>query len=133
LLTATLILFQLDRGLSVAQALTAMAFAGIVTVLLELPTSAIADGTGRRRVYLTAAVANVAAGVAFVVADSFWSFAAAAALFGIFRALDSGPLEAWFVDADHAHHPGPTSTACSRRRAAFSVPPWRSGRCRPQG
>ena len=34
------------------------------------------------------------------------SFALAACLMGVFRALDSGPLEAWFVDTVHATEPG---------------------------
>lgn len=102
----TMTLFQLQRGLSLAQALTATAVAGVVTVMLELPTSAVADATGRRRVYLVAAVVNVLAGVVFTLATSFWGFVAAAALMGVFRALDSGPLEAWYVDSVHAHDPG---------------------------
>ena len=42
---------------------------------------------------------NIGAGVAFLVAHSFWQFALAAGLMGVYRALDSGPLEAWYVDA----------------------------------
>ncbi len=42
----------------------------------------------------------------YLVAHSFWAFAVAALLTGIFRALDSGPLEAWFVDTVHASEPG---------------------------
>ncbi|MDF1703724.1 MAG: MFS transporter [Aeromicrobium sp.] len=37
-----------------------------------------------------------------LVADSVATFALAWAVTGVFRALDSGPLEAWFVDAEHA-------------------------------
>ena len=40
------------------------------------------------------------------MAHSFWVFVTAAVLTGIFRALDSGPLEAWFVDTVHASRPG---------------------------
>ena len=39
-------------------------------------------------------------------ADSFWAFVAAAGLQGVFRALDSGPLEAWYVDTVHVTEPG---------------------------
>ncbi len=98
-------LFPLERGLSVADTLTAMAFTGLVSMLLELPTSGFADATGRRRVYVTAAAVNVVAGLTFAMSSTFWMFALAAVLSGVFRALDSGPLEAWFVDTVHATDP----------------------------
>jgi MFS family permease len=100
------ILIQTGRGLSIAQALTAAAVSGFVCFALELPTSGFADAFGRRPVYLAAAVLNVAAGFAYLFAQSFWQFVGAAALMGAFRALDSGPLEAWFVDTVHQESPG---------------------------
>ncbi|TYL55516.1 MFS transporter [Nocardioides sp. BGMRC 2183] len=105
LTVAVLVLYQLDRGLSVPQALTASAISGVVVMLLELPTAGFADGFGRRPVYLAAAVVNVAASVVFLAARDFWMFAVAAALSGLFRALDSGPLEAWYVDTVHLTDP----------------------------
>ncbi|MCU0283336.1 MAG: MFS transporter [Candidatus Nanopelagicales bacterium] len=100
------ILVQTGRGLTVAQAATAAAVSGIVCFLLELPTSGFADAVGRRPVYLTAAALNVVALTAYALAQSFWAFVLAAGLMGAFRALDSGPLEAWFVDAVHESQPG---------------------------
>jgi MFS family permease len=99
-------LLPLERGLTVAQTLTAGALAGFVVFALELPTSGFADAFGRRTVFVTAAVVNVLAAVAYLVAQSFWMFALAACLTGVFRALDSGPLEAWYVDTVHATDPG---------------------------
>ena len=99
-------LLPLERGLTVAQTLTASALAGFVVFALELPTSGFADAFGRRPVFVTAAVVNVLAAVAYLVAQSFWMFALAACLTGVFRALDSGPLEAWYVDTVHASDPG---------------------------
>jgi MFS family permease len=101
-----MILVQTGRGLTVAQAATAAAAAGIACFLLELPTSGFADAVGRRPVYLVAAVVHVIAMVAFALAQGFWAFVLAGALMGVFRALDSGPLEAWFVDTVHATRPG---------------------------
>lgn len=100
------ILIQTGRGLSIAEAMTAAAVSGFVCFALELPTSGFADAFGRRPVYLAAAVLNVAAGFAYLFAQSFWQFVGAAALMGAFRALDSGPLEAWFVDTVHQESPG---------------------------
>ncbi|HWO51981.1 MAG TPA: MFS transporter, partial [Ornithinibacter sp.] len=100
------ILVQTDRGLSIAQAATVGSVMGITCFLLELPTSGFADAVGRRPVYVAAAVINVVAITAYAVAQSFWAFVIAGALMGAFRALDSGPLEAWFVDTVHATSPG---------------------------
>lgn len=100
------ILLQTSRGLSVTQAMTAAAISGYVCFALELPTSGFADAFGRRAVYLAAAGLNVVVGCAYLLAQSFWQFALAAALMGAFRALDSGPLEAWFVDVVHDGSPG---------------------------
>ena len=98
-------LLMLERGLSLSQVAFAIAAQGIVLLVLELPTGGLADAVGRRPVLIIAgAVAVVAAGI-FVLAPSFPIFVLAWALQGIFRALDSGPLEAWYVDAAHAEDP----------------------------
>lgn len=99
-------LLPIERGLSVAETLTVAAVSGVVIFVLELPTSGFADAFGRRPVYLAAAVMQVAAAVLFSTAQTLWGFVAASAAFGIFRALDSGPLEAWYVDTVHRTEPG---------------------------
>lgn len=106
LIVGLMTLLPLERGLTVADALLAFSFMGFVVFALELPTSGFADAFGRRPVFVAAAVVNVIASVVLLVADSFWAFALAAGLTGVFRALDSGPLEAWFVDTVHASEPG---------------------------
>ena len=62
-------LLPLERGLTVAQALTASAMSGFVVFALELPTSGFADAFGRRPVFIAAAVVNVLAAVAYLVAQ----------------------------------------------------------------
>jgi MFS family permease len=104
-LTATTLL-PVERGLSVAQTLTLASVTGLIVFALELPTAGIADALGRRPVLLAAAGVQVLAASLFASAQTFWGFAAAAAATGAFRALDSGPLEAWFVDTVHATRPG---------------------------
>ena len=101
-----LVLWMLERGLTLPQTLTAMSVIGFVVLALELPTSGFADAVGRRPVLIAAAVANVASLFAFLLADSFAGFVVVAALMGVFRALDSGPLEAWYVDTVHRTEPG---------------------------
>ncbi|WP_277451827.1 MFS transporter [Janibacter sp. DB-40] len=99
-------LWPLEHGLTVTQVLTLGSVQGVVILLLELPTSGFADAFGRRPVLIAAAVTAVASMALYLVAASFWVFAAAMAVQGVFRALDSGPLEAWYVDSVHAHRPG---------------------------
>lgn len=99
-------LLLLERGLTISEALLAFSLQGFVVLALELPTGGLADALGRRPVLVTAAVVNVVSSVLIVVADDLWVFAAGAALMGVFRALDSGPLEAWFVDTVHVTDPG---------------------------
>lgn len=106
LTVAIVLLRPLEQGLGVTQVLSLGALGGAVTLLLELPTSGFADAFGRRAVLVAAAVVNVVAAALFVVADSVAAFVVVAVLVGVFRALDSGPLEAWFVDSVHVHRPG---------------------------
>jgi MFS family permease len=99
-------LLPIERGLSVPEALTALSLTGFTVFLLELPTSGLADSLGRRPMLIAAAALQVVSAVLFVTAETFWAFALAAAATGVFRALDSGPMEAWFVDTVHATEPG---------------------------
>lgn len=99
-------LLPLERGLDIGATLLALSLMGLVVFALELPTSGFADAMGRRPVLVAAGVVNVGAAVVMLLADSFAGFALAAALQGVFRALDSGPLEAWYVDTVHATAPG---------------------------
>lgn len=48
LTVAVMVLYQLERGQSVAQVLTVTAIGGTVVLVLELPTSSFSDGFGRR-------------------------------------------------------------------------------------
>lgn len=106
LVVGLLVLWIVDRGLTISEALLAFSLQGLVVFALELPTSGFADAFGRRPVLLASASVNIVASVVMILADSFWMFVVAAALQGMFRALDSGPMEAWFVDTVHASQPG---------------------------
>lgn len=91
-------LLAVQRGLSLAEVGIAIAVQGVTVLLLELPSGALSDAMGRRFTLLTASVVGVAAAVVLVFADGFEAFLIAFALQGVWRALDSGTLEAWFVD-----------------------------------
>jgi MFS family permease len=97
MIPTTVILFQ-SRGLSLAQIGLAAAVQSVVVLLLELPTGGLADTLGARRVLLLACVFDLAALALVLRADTFLLIVLAWGVMGIFRALDSGPLEAWYVD-----------------------------------
>ena len=109
------VLLLLQRGLTLSQVGLALAAQGVVVMMLELPTGGLADAVGRRRVLLTAMVFGIASTGLFLVADSFPMFSAAWALQGVYRALDSGPLEAWYVDATRPPTRRPSTSVASAR------------------
>ena len=99
-------LLALERGMSLSQLGVIFAMQGVVVLGLELPTGGFADALGRRPVLLTAGVVALISGLVFVTAHTFRAFVVALLLQGLFRALDSGPLEAWYVDTAQADEPG---------------------------
>ncbi|WP_368499021.1 MFS transporter [Herbiconiux sp. A18JL235] len=116
------VLLPLERGLSLAEVGVLLSVQGFVVLALELPTGGLADALGRRPVLVASGVVAVLSSTLFLVADSFWMFAVALAGQGVFRALDSGPLEAWYVDALHAADPAaPVERGLSRAATVLGV------------
>ncbi|MFG1848695.1 MFS transporter [Micromonospora carbonacea] len=105
LLVPVMILLMQERGLSLSQIGIAFTAQGLVVLALELPTGGMADALGRRPVLVAATALNLASLALFAVADSLALFVLVFALQGIYRALDSGPLESWYVDATLAADP----------------------------
>lgn len=100
------VLLPAERGIPLGELGLILAAQGVVTLLLEVPTGSVADTWGRRPLLVVAGIIALAATVLFVVASSLWLFALASALQGVYRALDSGPLESWYVDTAQAAAPG---------------------------
>jgi len=105
LLVPVLVLVLLDRGLSLAQLGIVFAGQGLMVLVLELPTGGLADAIGRRTVLLVATVFEVAAFVLLIGAWSVPLLVLAAGLMGVYRALESGPLDSWYVDTAQAVDP----------------------------
>ncbi|MFE9201631.1 MFS transporter [Micromonospora sp. NPDC007230] len=105
LLIPVMILLMQERGLSLAQIGLAATAQGLVVLALELPTGGFADALGRKPVLVTAWVISLISLALFAVGDSFWLLFLVCALQGVYRALDSGPLESWYVDAALAADP----------------------------
>ncbi len=99
------VLVPLSRGLSLTEIGVVFAAQGLVVLALELPTGGLSDALGRKPVLLIASGVAIVSMTLFTIADSAALFIAAMVLQGVYRALDSGPLEAWFVDATLAADP----------------------------
>ncbi|QJU56072.1 MFS transporter [Herbiconiux sp. SALV-R1] len=116
------VLLPLERGLSLAEVGVLLSVQGFVVLALELPTGGLADALGRRPLLVASGAVAVLSSALFLVADSFWMFAVALAGQGVFRALDSGPLEAWYVDSLHAADPSaPVERGLSRAATVLGV------------
>lgn len=105
LLIPIIVLLKIERGLTLGEIGLVAVAQGAVVLILEVPTGGLADALGRRPVLLLAGVVNLVSLSVFAVADTFWQFVLVGALQGVFRALDSGPLEAWYVDTVLAADP----------------------------
>jgi MFS family permease len=105
LTTPITVLLAQARGLSLAEIGLLFTVHGVVVTVLELPTGGLADVLGRRPVVVVGAVLHLVSCVVFATATSFPGFLAAILLLGVGRALDSGPVEAWYVDTVHRIDP----------------------------
>ena len=99
------VLLALSRGLSLAEVGAVFVVHSITVVLLELPTGGLADAVGRRPVLVASGLLHVGSCAAYATADGVPGFVLATFLLGAGRALDSGPLQAWYVDAVHQADP----------------------------
>lgn len=99
------VLLPLERGLTLPEVGVLLSLQGFVMLALELPSGGLADALGRRPLLVVSGILATASTVLLVFASSFAAFAVALALQGVFRALDSGPLEAWYVDTATGHDP----------------------------
>jgi MFS family permease len=100
------VLLLRDRGFSLAEIGVGTAAQGVTMLFLELPSGGLADALGRKPVLVLAGVFSLIATSVLLVADTLLLLAVVSTLQGIFRALDSGPLQSWFIDASLAFDPG---------------------------
>lgn len=100
-----LVLLLTRRGLSLGAVGAVLAAYGLTAAALEVPTGGLADTIGRRPVLVAAAVLSALGTTALAVATGRWAITGALVLLGVARALDSGPLQAWFVDTVRAADP----------------------------
>ncbi len=102
---AMTVLLARTRGINLFEIGLAVGGYSLIIVLLEVPTGGLADAAGRKRVAALAYGCIALAGCTFLFAFSFPVFLLAFVLNGVGRALSSGALDAWFVDAVQAADP----------------------------
>ncbi len=99
------VLLAQARGLSLGEIGVLFTVHGVVVLALELPTGGLADVLGRRVVVVAGALLHLASCLVFAAAPGFAGFLVGVLLLGVGRALDSGPVEAWYVDTVHRLDP----------------------------
>ncbi len=105
LVIPVMVLLLQARGVALPVVGVIFALYSAVVIALELPTGSLADVLGRRRTLLVSRVLSVVSMVWMAVAQDAAGFALAMMVGGVARSLQSGPLEAWYVDAVHAADP----------------------------
>ena len=93
-----ILLFQ-ARGFSLFQIGIGLAVYSFTIVLLEVPTGGLADAVGRKRVALIAYSLMSGTSIMLLISFTFPILMLGFVLYGAGRALASGALDAWFVDA----------------------------------
>lgn len=103
---AVLVLHMLDRGVSLTWIGVAFAVRSLIVVLLEVPSGAVADTIGRKRMSLVSQTLTLASYLALLFLGAPGSDASLFLLFslyvltqGVGAAAHSGALDAWYVDA----------------------------------
>lgn len=105
LVAPVMVLLLRSRGLELPVIGAMFALYSAVVVVLELPTGGVADVLGRRRALLFSRFLSVVGLAVMAVAADVLAFGLAIVILATSRALQSGPLEAWYVDAVHAADP----------------------------
>jgi MFS family permease len=101
-----LVLLMTARGLDLAVVGQLLALYSLVVVLLELPTGGLADTIGRRPVLVASSALAALGSATLGLSAAVPALAVGVVLMGVGRALGSGPLEAWYVDAVRTPDPG---------------------------
>jgi MFS family permease len=110
------------RGLSLGAIGAVFAVHSAVAILLEVPSGALADALGRRRIMLAGAGLTALSLLVFALAEEVATFMLSVGLLAAGRALISGSLEAWYVDSLRLLDPlAPLARGLSRGAAAEGI------------
>ncbi len=91
-------MFILEKGVEVWQIGLLFGTVVIATALFELPFGALADIHGRIKVYRLSRLVVIFAITSAIFAFNFWFLLVVMALLGMAEALNSGTIDAWYVE-----------------------------------
>ena len=91
-------LLQLDKGCTLFDVgITAGIYSGTVLVF-ELPTGNLADLIGRKIIFILSLASLTVSSLIFIFSNTIIHFGLGFMFFGLYRAMASGSMEAWYVD-----------------------------------
>ena len=105
LTVAVVALALIDRGMDLLQISLLFGVYSVTTMVAELPFGGLADTVGRKPIFLAAVGASLISLLLFLSTSEFVVLALSFAFIGFGRALRSGTLDAWFVEAFRATAP----------------------------
>ena len=91
-------MFILEKGVEVWQIGLLFGVVVISTAIFELPFGALADIHGRIEVYRISRLFQILAITCAILAFNFWFLLGVMALLGMAEALNSGTIDAWYVE-----------------------------------
>ena len=98
LIIPILVLFQLERGLSLIQIGFNMALYSGIVIVLEIPSGILADITGQKKVYILSVFLKITAMIIPMLTGNLFSISITFVIMGAGRAFSSGSLEAIFIN-----------------------------------
>jgi MFS family permease len=102
LLMPIFVVLMLEQGLGLGAVGLALACQSLAAMAAEIPSGMAADRWGQRRLLLIGSAVRVMALTLLLSADTLTLFAIAWTLEGFSRAMDSGALDSWYVNAQPA-------------------------------
>lgn len=118
---AVSVLLAQSRGLNLQDVALFMGVYALTVVLCELPSGALADALGRRRVFIWGSAVAVLSKAVFLLALDLPTFLLYGVLGGVARALGSGALEAWFIEALRGEEPAAELQPALATAGAFNL------------
>ena len=93
-----LVLLLQERGFNLFDIAILMGIFSATTLLFEMPLGGLADGIGRKPVFIASLIARLVCLVVLLSYQSYFSTAIAFAIYGFGRALSSGTMGAWYIE-----------------------------------
>lgn len=93
-----MVLMLLERGFNLFDIAILMGVFSATTLIFELPLGGLADGIGRKPVFIASIFANLGSILILLYFQSYLFTALSFSLFGLGRALTSGTMDAWYIE-----------------------------------